>query len=212
MHRISRGVTDSRTVCAERRIHIHGNICILSDLHVFLFTYSHVCALRCPNGGGHGVHALLLPRVYLQTVTLMQCNDYFYSRYFGSPFTLSGMTPHWPTDYLCGCCHTWLLQLSPLSRPLHCQNLPSCITAPSSVSRSITENLYPSSKCYTFILFGIFLCFTTFIISSSPLSISHYHLYFSTFPNLAFLMAPCLNTWKHVQEGVCREVDKNDSM
>lgn len=57
-------------------------------------------------GGGHSQRASLPPRVYLQTVTLMQCNDYFYSRYLGGPFTLSGMAPRWPPDYLCGCCHT----------------------------------------------------------------------------------------------------------
>lgn len=86
-------------------------------LHVILicmsvYLYIHVCALRRPDGRGHNERALLLPRVYLETVTLMQCNDYFYFRYFGSLFPLSGMAPHWPTDYLCGCCHTWLLQLS----------------------------------------------------------------------------------------------------
>lgn len=82
-------------------------------LHACIFTCA--SALRCLNGGVHGVHGLLLPRVYLQTVTLMQCNDYFYSRYFGSPFALSGMTPHRPTDYLCSCCHTWLLRLASVS-------------------------------------------------------------------------------------------------
>lgn len=87
-------------------------ICMCAYLHIYTCVY--VC-VRCPDGGAHSKCALLLPRVYLQTVTLMQRNDYFYSRYFGSPFPLSGMAPHWPTDYLCGCCHTWLLQLTSLS-------------------------------------------------------------------------------------------------
>lgn len=112
MHRISRGVADFHTICAERCTHILRKYLHLCHLHELVFRYSR--ALRCPDSGGHSEGTLLLPRVYLQTVTLMQCNDYFYSRYFGSPFALSGMTPYWPTDYLCGCCHTWLLQLSSL--------------------------------------------------------------------------------------------------
>lgn len=62
--------------------------------------------------GGHGERASLLPGVYLQSVTLMQRNDYFYSRYFASLVPLSGTAPHWPTDYLGGDRHTWLLQPS----------------------------------------------------------------------------------------------------
>lgn len=120
----------------ERRSRILGNICILFP---FVFTYSRAFALKvcakCPGGPGCGECALLLPRVYLQTVTLMQCNDYFYSRYLGSLFAPSGMAPHWPTDYLCGCRHTWRLQPSSLSlslpTPMHLEDLPAFITAPS---------------------------------------------------------------------------------
>lgn len=118
MLRSSRGVADFRRARAEGRVHILGNICILfsfARVCIYIFTYMCVKVRVCPDGGGHSERALLLPWVYLQTVTLMQCNDYFYSRYFGSLFALSGMTPHWPTDYLCGCCHTWLLQLPSLS-------------------------------------------------------------------------------------------------
>lgn len=109
-----------RRAWRERRSRILGNICILFP---FLFTYSRAFALKvcakCPGGPGCGECALLLPRVYLQTVTLMQCNDYFYSRYLGSLFAPSGMAPHWPTDYLCGCRHTWRLQPSSLSLSPH---------------------------------------------------------------------------------------------
>lgn len=150
-------------------LHFVSFVCVF-----YIFTCIKVC--KCPDGGGHGERALLLPRVYLQTVTLMQCNDYFYSRYFGSPFTLSGMTPHWPTDYLCGCCHTWLLQLSSRST-----------AAPSKPSPLLLLHLHlfvPLSVClynclnptvgYAFILFGLFLCYNTFIISSSLPSLNHY--------------------------------------
>lgn len=140
---------------------------------VSIYIFTCVWALRCPNGGGHGVYALLLPRVYLQTVTLMQCNDYFYSRYFSIPFTLSGMTPHWPTDYLCGCCHTWLLQFSSLST-----------ITPSEPSlfyycAFICFSLYHSKSLlnfYTlhFYFVCFFLCISTVIISSSLPSINHY--------------------------------------
>lgn len=106
-----------RDKCAEsagdvrvstRTAHILQNICIFI---LNVFTYPLARALRCPGGTGHR-RALLQLRVYLQTVTLMQRNDYFYSRHLGGPFPLSGMAPHRPTDYLRGCCHTWLLQLS----------------------------------------------------------------------------------------------------
>lgn len=90
----------------------------------WISTYVCIKVCKCPNGGGRSERALLLPRVYLQTATLMWCNDYFYSRYFGSPFALSRMTPHWPADYLWGCRHTWLLQISSLFPTLHLQNLP----------------------------------------------------------------------------------------
>lgn len=115
MHRISRGVTNdfSRHLCEET--HPRKFLHLILFARVCLHIHMCVCVKVCPDGGGPNERALLLPRVYLPTVTLMQCNDYFYSRYFGSPFTLSGMTPHWPTDYLCDCCHTWLLQLSSLS-------------------------------------------------------------------------------------------------
>lgn len=93
---------------STRTAHILQNICIFI---LNVFTYPLVHALRCPGGAGHR-RALLQLRVYLQTVTLMQRNDYFYSRHLGGPFPLSGMAPHRPTDYLRGCCHTWLLQLS----------------------------------------------------------------------------------------------------
>lgn len=164
MHGISRGVAGFHTICAERCTHIRRNICICA---ICMRRCSRVRALRCPDGGGHGDRALLLPRVYLQTVTLMQCNDYFYSRYFGSPFTLSGMTPHWPTDYLCGCCHTWLLQRSPLSTiktsalPLLLQHLHLFLPPPA--------YLYPSTKFNSRLhlrLVLAFLCYDTFIISS----------------------------------------------
>lgn len=74
----------------------------------------------------------------------MQCNDYFYSRYFGSPFALSGMTPHWPTDYLCGCCHTWLLQ-----RFSHSTIILSCFYCnafPPFLSPPLSSHLRPSSQ------------------------------------------------------------------
>lgn len=93
---------------STRTAHILQNICIFI---LNVFTYPLARALRCPGGTGHR-RALLQLRVYLQTVTLMQRNDYFYSRHLGGPFPLSGMAPHRPTDYLRGCCHTWLLQLS----------------------------------------------------------------------------------------------------
>lgn len=93
---------------STRTAHILQNICIFI---LNVFTYPLTRALRCPGGAGHR-RALLQLRVYLQTVTLMQRNDYFYSRHLGGPFPLSGMAPHRPTDYLRGCCHTWLLQLS----------------------------------------------------------------------------------------------------
>lgn len=115
MHRISRGVADFHAACALTSTEILAFSFYLSARVFTYFTYVCVKVCKCPDDGGHSECALLLPRVYLQTVTLMQCNDYFYSGYFGSPFALSGMTPHWPTDYLCGCCHTWLLQLSSLS-------------------------------------------------------------------------------------------------
>lgn len=122
MHRNSRGVADFPTACALTSSEIFSFY-----LHACVFTYfTYVCVkvCKCPDDEGHSERALLLPRVYLQTVTLMQCNDYFYSGYFGSPFALSGMTPHWPTDYLCGCCHTWLLQLSSLSTTAPSEPLP----------------------------------------------------------------------------------------
>lgn len=109
--------------CAERQTQIFA----FSFICMCVFwIFTHVCIKVCkrPNGGGHSECALLLPRVYLQTATLMWCNDYFYSRYFGSPFALSRMTPHWPADYLWGCRHTWLLQISSLSLALHLENLP----------------------------------------------------------------------------------------
>lgn len=93
---------------STRAARILQNICIFI---LNVFTYPLARALRCPGGTGHR-RALLQLRVYLQTVTLMQRNDYFYSRHLGGPFPLSGMAPHRPTDYLGGCCHTWLLQLS----------------------------------------------------------------------------------------------------
>lgn len=82
-------------------------ICIGVYLHIGVC----VCVSRRRGRGGC---ALLLPRVYLQSVTLMQRNDYFYFRYFACLFPLSGMAPHWPTDYLCGCRHTCLLSPSSL--------------------------------------------------------------------------------------------------
>lgn len=105
MLRISRGGADF----------VQGNVLIFSGIFACVyFEYSHL-VLRCPNSSGRCERSLLPPRVYLQTATLMRCNDYFYSRYFGSPLALSRMTPYWPADYLCGCCHTWLLQIYSLS-------------------------------------------------------------------------------------------------
>lgn len=74
-----------------------------------------VCVCVCSGfpGGGHGERASLLPGVYLQSVALMQRNDYFYSRYFASLVALSGMVPHWPADYRSVDRHTWLLQTPP---------------------------------------------------------------------------------------------------
>lgn len=99
----------------KREILVSLEICAFIILCVHLYLHIGMCVCELSLCWGHGECALLPPRVYLQTVILKQCNDYFYSRYFSSPFALSGMTPYWPTDYLCGCCHTWLLQLSTLS-------------------------------------------------------------------------------------------------
>lgn len=173
-----------------------------------------MCALRCPDGGGHDDCALLLPRVYLQTVTLMQCNDYFYFRYFGSLFPLSGMAPYWPTDYLCGCCHTWLLQLSSLStvtpwEPFHFITIPS----------PLSQQTFNSGLHLHFVFFSLVssLCYI-FTIPSPPQSL---HLYSSTPPDLTPWFQPadciCLCTFvalKHwnmllllsVCEVVCRGV------
>lgn len=112
--------------------------CILRSVCIYVICMEvHLDIHMCIGVQCHHEPALLLPRVYLQTVTLMQCNDYFYSRYFGSPLALNGMTPHWSTDYLCGCCHTWLLYFTPLftiitsALPLllaHLLFLPSCLS------------------------------------------------------------------------------------
>lgn len=166
-----------------------------------------MCALRCPNGRGHGVRALLLPRVYLQTVTLMQCNDYFYSRYFGSPFTLSGMTPHWPTDYLCGCCHTWLLQLSSLSTITPSE--PSrfyywtfiCFSLYHSKSLPILQRLH----FYFVWSFSLLQHLHHLLIASFHQSL---YLYSSTFSNLAFLLPPALtHGGMKILEGFCRSIE-----
>lgn len=192
----------------KRRTHVPGNICILFYyLHTSVFTNSHACALRCPDGGGHSERTLLLPRVYLPTVTLMQCNDYFYSRYFGSPLALSGMTPHWPADYLCGCCHTWLLQALhalALSPPLHLKNVPPFIATRSSVPpsfpplshRTFTQRLN-STMGFASTLFGLSLCSNTLNIPSSLSSLpslQSLHLHSSTSPNLVlwFQSAECV--------------------
>lgn len=172
----------------ERRSHIVRNICIsfqFACVCIYMFTYVCVKVRKCPDGAGHSERALLLPRVYLQTVTLIQCNDYFYSRYFGSLLALSWMAPHWPTDYLCGC--TWLLQLSSLSTITPWEPSPFYYYTfiCSSLSRSLSLN-HHSTLSYTFIFFSVFLCYTFFIISwslsSSPL-LNHY-----TFTPLLFLI------------------------
>lgn len=82
-------------------------ICVGVYLHTRVRT-------RVSRRRGHDKYALLLLRVYLQSVTLIQRNDYFYFRYFASLFPLSGTAPHWPTDYLCGGRHTWPLSPSSL--------------------------------------------------------------------------------------------------
>ena len=115
------------------------------------FRSSDVCAFRCTC---HLEHALLLPRVYLQTVTLMQCNDYFYFRYFGSLFALNRMTPHWSTDYLCGCCHTWFIQLSPLFKMITSSlllSLPHLLFLPPSqyLSAKVSSSQHP---CLLFLM------------------------------------------------------------
>lgn len=134
----------------------------------------------------------------------MQCNDYFYSRYFGSPFTLSGMTPHWPTDYLCGCCHTWLLQLGSLS--------------------TITPSESSLFYYWTFICFSLYHCkslpifqrLNFYFLWSFPLlqrlhhlliSFSHQSLYWfsSTFSNFSFLLALIRGSMK-ILEGFCKSV------
>lgn len=125
---------------------------------LFAFRNSRVRTLRCPDSRSRGRHALLLHGVYLQTVTLMRCNDYFYSRYFGSQFALSGMTPHWPTDYLCGCCHTWLLQLSTRSTIIT-SALPLFITTPSSVPSSLSLSQYTFTNATVSCSFFLLVCF-----------------------------------------------------
>lgn len=148
---------------------------------IYIFTYVKVC--KHPDGGGHSERALLLPRVYLQTVTLMQCNDYFYSRYFGSPFALSGMTPHWHTDYLCDCCHTWLLQLSSLSTITPSEPSPFLLLhLHLFIPPSLSVYLYPSSTFNS----GLHL---QFLWSLSLLQ----HLYHSQ-PRLFLLFLPSIIT------------------
>lgn len=134
----------------------------------------------------------------------MQCNDYFYSRYFGSPFTLSGMTPHWPTDYLCGCCHTWLLQLGSLS--------------------TITPSESSLFYYWTFICFSLYHCkslpifqrLNFYFLWSFPLlqrlhhlliSFSHQSLYWfsSTFSNFSFLLA-----WKYLKVSANQSSEVNE--
>lgn len=133
---------------STRTAHILQNICIFI---LNVFTYTLACALRCPGSTGHQ-RALLQLRVYLQTVTLMQRNDYFYSRHLGGPFPLSGMAPHRPTDYLRGCCHTWLLQLSLCRYTLRSVLFlfPHLQPPPPPPSQLAYKCL--SSLCYTFII------------------------------------------------------------
>lgn len=229
MHRISRGVAgfphrSFRGTRSHPREYLHFILICCACV----FTYWHTCALKvrnCPDGGGHGERALLLPRVYLQTVTLMQCNDYFYSRYFGSPFALSGMTPHRPTDYLCGCCHTWLLQLPTLSTITPWEPSPLlfytfiCLSLFSPLSLKLHSMLG-----YTFNRFGplslsLSLCYT-FIISSSlphlplldhytytppPLLISTCWLFFRSF---SFASTPwSMKTGSYLQSCLLRCAD-----
>lgn len=113
----------------------------------------------------------------------MQCNDYFYSRYFGSLFALSGMTPYWPTDYLCGCCHTWLLQLPSLSPRLHLENLPLLLLH---LHLFIPLSLSFNSGLHVHFLWSLCLPHLHHLLISSFLSPPQsLHLYSSTIPRLA---------------------------
>lgn len=171
-----------------------------------------MCALRCPDGGVHDKCALLLPRVYLQTATLMQCNDYFYFRYFGSLFPLSGMAPHWPTDL------SLLPHLAPSALlSLHCYTLRT-FSFYYYTFTSLSVNLQQwATPLFCFFSLVSSLCYI-FTIPSPPQSL---HLYSSTSPDLTPWFQPadcmCLCTFvavKHwnmllllpVCEVVCRGV------
>lgn len=151
---------------------------------------------KVPWWWGHSERALPAPRVYLQTVTLMQCNDYFYSRCFDSPFALSGMTPHWPTDYLRGCCHTCLLFLSSLSTfrppsPFLLLHLHLFLPLPLSPVRFVHPLFSTSAISVIFPL--LFLRYYTFIIPSCFLP--PLHLCSSAVLNLVLQLQPTCVTY-----------------
>lgn len=87
-----------------------------------------------------------------------------------------------------------------LSPPLQLQNLLPFITTPSSVRPSLS--LYTFTHCVhstvgnTFIIFGLFLCYNTFIISTSSFpSLSHYTFTPLPLQNLALWLQPADGTF-----------------
>lgn len=127
----------SHRLCGETYLrslkYLHFMLFACACIYIFMRVCVKVC--KCPDGGGHSERALLQPRVYLQTVTLMQCNDYFYSRYFGS----RSLWVEW-------------LPIGPLITSVAAATPGSFSSPPLS---AITPSALPSFYYYTFICFSL---------------------------------------------------------